>query len=84
MAALSMESATTLTDDLRRPNQLDHFFFSSLSDFRNAIMPSSSGVRKLPDPSEDAEEPGVSAGRCEVGVRGAVSTGVFGALEKRV
>jgi len=77
------ESATALSDDFLRPNQPDHFFFSC-SGFGNAIIPSSSGVRRLAEPSDDADEPGVSAGR-EGGVNGAVvSTGVFGAFEKSV
>ena len=46
------------------------------------VVVSSSGVRRLPEPSEDAEEPAVRTGRTRGGL--SVSTGVFGALEERV
>lgn len=75
-------------DDLRR-NHIDHRFLSrsrsispALGNAAPGVLTSSSGVRRLPDPSEEAEEPVVRPGRMSGGLF--VSTGVLGALAARV
>lgn len=73
--------AWPLSDGFRQPNQVDQRFFSS--DLENGgIRPSSSGVRKLAEPSEEQDEPGVKTGR-ERRAGPVVSRGVLGAFAKR-